>query len=251
MDRTVPGPSKPGHPGQDTGGGALPGRTQTSQSGAGPGGRGGRGGREEGPGGGAGAARGGGSAEAAGAAAAPGSRSGGRAMWLLGPLCLLLSSAAGESEGFRRTSRGAGRGGRAVIAPPPRAGLRLRARVCTEGGPRRRAGLDPGEGPRRGARRPIVWACAPASAVLCVRGRSFVCSPALGSPAAVPIGRSSNVSVLCVLGKGGEEKGENISLFPSYQAPRARCIAGLPRASSPVACVHPRASVSPPGPRGG
>lgn len=54
-------------------------------------------------GGGAGAARGGVSAEAAGAATAPGSGSGGRAMWLLGPLCLLLSSAAGESGGVRRT----------------------------------------------------------------------------------------------------------------------------------------------------
>lgn len=48
-------------------------------------------------------ARGGVSAEAAGAATAPGSGSGGRAMWLLGPLCLLLSSGAGELGGVQRT----------------------------------------------------------------------------------------------------------------------------------------------------
>lgn len=85
----------------------------------------------------------------------------------------------------------------------------------------RRAGGDPGEGPRWGARGPIVWACAPASAVLCVRGRGFVCCGALGSPAAAPIGRSSSESVCCVCrGKEeGEGRGENSSPISSSQTP--------------------------------
>lgn len=142
---------------------------------------------------------------------------------------------------------GAAAGLRSRRLPAP--GLRLRVRECTEGGPRRRAGRDPGEGPRRGARRPIVWACAPASAVLCVRGRGFVCSLARGSPAAAPIGRSSSesVCVLCVLGTGGGE-GE-APTPPRSHLPRRQGVRGcafLPRASSRVSRVHPRASVSSP-----
>lgn len=85
----------------------------------------------------------------------------------------------------------------------------------------RRAGGDPGEGPRWGARGPIVWACAPASAVLCVRGRGFACCGALGSPAAAPIGRSSSESVCCVCRgkKEGEGRGENSSQISSSQTP--------------------------------
>lgn len=96
-------------------------------------------------------------------------------MWLLGPLCLLLSSAAGESWGRpANLPRGSGRGGRAPTAPPPRARA-ASPRAGVQGGrTRRRAGRDPGEGPRRGARGPIVWACAPAPAASRVRGRGFV-----------------------------------------------------------------------------
>lgn len=130
----------------------------------------------------------------------------------------------------------------------PSPGLRLRVRACTEGGPRRRAGRDPGEGPRQGARRPIVWACAPASAVLCVRGRSFVCSLALGSPAAAPIGRSSSESV-CVVCAGARRRGAGRrELFPDPIFPDARVLGAAlssPRPSR-VSRVHPRASVSSP-----
>lgn len=108
-------------------------------------------------------------------------------------------------------------------------------RVCTEGGPRRRAGRDPGEGPRWGARRPIVWACAPASAVLCVRGRGFVCSLALGSPAAAPIGRSSS-ECLCVVCCGQEEgrgRGDNSSHTPSSQTPGCSVLRWPPQGLCP------------------
>lgn len=117
-------------------------------------------------GGGAGAARGGVSAEAVGAATAPGSGSGVRAMWLLGPLCLLLSSAAGESGGVRRTFcgvRGAAAGLRSCPFPLP--GLRLPARVCTEGG----TPASGWPGPRQGA----AAGCAPS---YCVGLRAGLCS---------------------------------------------------------------------------
>uniref|UniRef100_UPI004038EE7E uncharacterized protein LOC143389872 n=1 Tax=Callospermophilus lateralis TaxID=76772 RepID=UPI004038EE7E len=78
-----------GDSGRDAGGDVLPGAGKTSGSLAG--------GAGGGPAEGGAGARGGVSAEAAGAATAPGSGSGGHAMWLLGPLCLLLSSAA-ESQ---------------------------------------------------------------------------------------------------------------------------------------------------------
>jgi hypothetical protein len=105
-------------------------------------------------------------------------------MWLLGPLCLLLSSAAGE-WGARSEVLGA----RGTVAgfdrPLPARGPRLRAWVCTEGGPRRRAGRDPARG-RGGVRAVLLcgrarrWRC-------CVCARAGLCvQPGSGEPGHCP-----------------------------------------------------------------
>lgn len=178
---------------------------------AGPGRAGRAGGGQRG--GGAGAARGGVSAAAAGAATAPGSGSGGLAMWLLGPLCLLLSSAAGESEGVGRTSCGArgagrGRGGRAAMARPPRAG------AASPGGRARRAapgaGLAGTRARGRGGVRAVLLcgragrlvpsAVCAGGALCAARLRGARLLPRLG---VAPVCVCACASVLCVLGKGG------------------------------------------------
>lgn len=124
-------------------------------------------------------------------------------MWLLWPLCLLLSSTAGEwgARDALHRARGAGTGrGRPCSARGPR----LRAWVCAEGGPGRLAGRDPARG-RGGAR--AVLLCGPARRVLlsCVRGRSFVRRPLPGARAAARIGRSSSAAQVCWERRRGKE----------------------------------------------
>lgn len=81
----------------------------------------------------------------------------------------------------------------------------------------------PREGPRRGARRAIVWAGAPGAVVVCVRGRSFVRRrlPRAGRPPGLGVARVW----LCVL---GTEEGKERTLL---------LISGLPRLPQPLTCT--------------
>lgn len=65
----------------------------------------------------------------------------------------------------------------------------------------------PGEGPRRGARRAIVWAGAQGAVVVCTRAE-LCAAPAPWSPAAAGIGRSSSVA-LCAGDRVGKRRRVN------------------------------------------
>lgn len=197
---------------------------KTSRNGAGPrrAGPGRAGGAEGGgtAGGGAGAARGGVSAEAAGAATAPGSGSGGRAMWLLGPLCLLLSSAAGESGGVRRTSCGARSTAAGLQSRPfPAPRLRLRVRVCTEGGPRAGLAGTPARG-RGGVRAVLLCGRARRLLLCCVCAGGALCAAGLWGARQLPRLGVARVSLCAVcVGERRKERGEERTL-PRSHLPR-------------------------------
>lgn len=71
----------------------------------------------------------------------------------------------------------------------------------------------PREGPRRGARRAIVWADAPGAVVVCARAE-LCAAPAPQSRAAARIGRSSRVAV-CAGNRGGEGQDSTIGFGSS------------------------------------
>lgn len=99
----------------------------------------------------------------------------------------------------------------------PRAAARAGGRARAGAAPARAAGRL---GAAAGARRPIVWACAPgrrrtgARAGLCVQ-------PASGGPAAVRRGVAREGACVCGLGEGGGEgTGESASLLPPSRTPK-------------------------------